>query len=136
MRHHFFPRDAMRWREDVQMGARLQAVTDTHKRELDALKCTLGRRVEAAERLLSLILFEQEAARRQIKVLAEEVRGLREAVLVVRLGVHERTPLCTQVHRETRSCQLSARRGGMRFTRRSGEWRARWRQLRSWLCSR
>ena len=63
------------------MGARLQAVSDTHKRELDALERTLGRRVEAAERMLSLILFEQEAARRQIKVLAEEVRGLREAVI-------------------------------------------------------
>lgn len=83
MRSHFFPRDAMRWREELQMGARLQAVSDTHKRELEGLERTLGRRVEAAERLLSLILFEQEAARRQIKVLAREVRGLREAVLVV-----------------------------------------------------
>lgn len=63
------------------MGARLQAVSDTHKRELEGLERTLGRRVEAAERLLSLILFEQEAARRQINVLAREVRGLREAVV-------------------------------------------------------
>ena len=65
------------------MGARLQAISDSHKRELDAIERTLGRRVEAAERLLSLVLFEQEAARRQIKVLVEEVKGLREAVLVV-----------------------------------------------------
>jgi hypothetical protein len=39
------------------------------------------RRVEATERLLNLLLFEQEVARRQIRGLNEEVRGLREAVL-------------------------------------------------------
>ena len=83
MRHSFFPRDALRWRDEVQVGARLQAAAEAHRRELDALERTFARRVEAAERLLSLVLFEQEAARRQIKVLVEEVRGLREAVLVV-----------------------------------------------------
>ncbi len=58
-----------------------QAETDAQRRELDAVERAVTRRVEAAERLLNLLLFEQEVARRQIRGLNEEVKGLREAVL-------------------------------------------------------
>ena len=81
MRHSFFPRDVLRWRDDVLVGARLQAISDSHKRELDTLERTLGRRVEAAERLLSFVLFEQEVARQQIIALMDEVRDLRAVVV-------------------------------------------------------
>ena len=81
MRHHLFSNPTWRWREEMQTAARQQAEKDAHRRELDAVERAVTRRVEAAERLLNLVLFEQEVARRQIRGLNEEVRGLREAVL-------------------------------------------------------
>jgi hypothetical protein len=81
MRHHIFPESVRRWREDVQQGARLQVQEDIHRREMDLMERKIMKRVEAAERLVSLVLFEQDAARRQLRLLAEEVRGLREAIL-------------------------------------------------------
>ena len=48
---------------------------------MDLMERKIMKRVEAAERLVSLVLFEQDAARRQLRLLAEEVRGLREAIL-------------------------------------------------------
>ena len=81
MRHHFFPESVRRWREDVQHGARLQIQEDIHRREMVLMERNIMKRVEAAERLVSLVLFEQEAARRQLRLLGEEVKGLREAIL-------------------------------------------------------
>jgi hypothetical protein len=81
MRHHLFSNPARRWRDEMQAAAMKQAETDAQRRELDAVERAVTRRVEAAERLLNLLLFEQEVARRQIRGLNEEVKGLREAVL-------------------------------------------------------
>jgi hypothetical protein len=81
MRHHFFSDPAQGLREEMHAAARKQAQTDAHRRELDALERDVVKRVEAAERLIDMVLFEQEVARRQIRGLCEEVRGLREAVL-------------------------------------------------------
>jgi uncharacterized sporulation protein YeaH/YhbH (DUF444 family) len=81
MRHHLFSDPARRWREEMQAAARKQAETDAQRRELDALERSVMKRVEAAERLIGMVLFEQEVARRQIRGLCEEVKGLREAIL-------------------------------------------------------
>jgi hypothetical protein len=81
MRHQLFPESVRRWREEVQQGARLQVQEDIHRREMDHLERTMMKRVEAVERLISLVLFEQEAARRQLRLMGEEVKGLREAIL-------------------------------------------------------
>ena len=81
MRHHLFSDPARRWREEMHAAARKQAQTDAHRRELDTLERDVMKRVEAAERLIGMVLFEQEVARRQIRGLCEEVRGLREAIL-------------------------------------------------------
>ena len=81
MRHHFFSDPAQGLREEMHAAARKQAQTDAHRRELDALERDVVKRVEAAERLIDMVLFEQEVARRQIRGLCEQVTGLREAVL-------------------------------------------------------
>ena len=81
MRHHFFSDPAQGLREEMHAAARKQAQTDAHRRELDALERDVVKRVEAAERLIDMVLFEQEVARRQIRGLCEQVKGLREAVL-------------------------------------------------------
>ena len=62
------------------MGTRLQTLSDIHKRDLQALERALIKRVETAERLCNLVLFEQERAKRQIRALCQEVAELREDV--------------------------------------------------------
>ena len=62
------------------MGTRLQTLSDIHKHDLAALERALIKRVETAERLCNLVLFEQERAKRQIRALCQEVAELREEV--------------------------------------------------------
>ena len=77
---HYFSKENRHWREEVIAGTRLQTLSDIHRREMAALERALLKRVEEAERLCKLVLFEQERARRQIFALGKEVAELREEV--------------------------------------------------------
>jgi hypothetical protein len=85
MRHHFFfskdtTTTTRHWREEVLTGIKLQTLSDVHKREMAALERAMLKRIEAAERLCKLVLFEQDRARLQIHALCHEVAALREEV--------------------------------------------------------
>jgi hypothetical protein len=72
MRHHFFPCDAKRWREEILTNARLQQVTDAHKREMDVLV----RKVAALQRMYGSVASEQQNVMECVDGLRHEVRHL------------------------------------------------------------
>ena len=88
MRHQLFPQNGWAYNQR-QTDLRLQAADATHRRELAAVERAMLRRIEAAERLCQLVLFEHECAKRQLRGLVKEVGELRAEMFTGTSGEEE-----------------------------------------------
>ena len=83
MRHHFCPPKSLR--DEVLLGTRLKAAEDAHRRELATVERTMLKRVESAERLCGLAMFELGCVKKQVQKLVAEVGGMRRELEACRL---------------------------------------------------